>query len=69
MKKNYIAPETEQITVHKEQHLCAGTTITEGTGEGGNSGDNGPGMGEEGGVDARQSFGWMWDEEKDNEVW
>ena len=69
MKKIYIAPETEQFIVLREQHLCAGTPPdinTEGTGEGGNTG-GGVTTGFEGGADAKDIDPWehpgrVWEE-------
>lgn len=63
MRKIYIIPETEQLSVIKESHLCAPSKPNievNGTGEGGAGGsvDNGE---ENGTVDARKHFN-LWDE-------
>jgi len=67
MRKIYIAPETEQLSVIKEVPLCAGTTKVTGTNENEDSGTTGPGMGGDGtgGDFARQHNNWMWDTMED----
>jgi len=63
MRKIYIIPETEQLSVIKESHLCAPSNPNinvNGTGEGGAGGDVDNGE-ENGEADARKHFN-LWDE-------
>lgn len=79
MRKIYIIPETEQLSVIKETPLCAGSPTINASGDsenypssGGGGGSptyDGPGAGGQndgpGGFGARQHNNWMWDTMED----